>query len=429
MLRKETATDHVDFLVHTLNDLGWKINSGKSQLVPDVSCSFIGFDICSQGVNGPWIKVMQSKVRKLKSAIRRALSLNLLSARQLARIAGQCIAMTKAVLPARLLLRNIYRTIASKRDWQSMLFLDKHCREDLHWWLCALDQWNGAPLNLKSPDLQITVDASSYGWGAAITGTEFEASGTWSKDISFRHSNYRELLAVLLALKSFQCQTRGKAVQILSDNITTVAYVNHLGGKDREFTDLTKTIFMQCQDNQVQLQIKHLAGVLNERADRLSRQVSPYEWMLHPQIFKMIDSMWGRHTIDRFASWRTAQIAKYNSYFSDPGTAAVDALAQPWRGENNFINPPFHLLSRVLQKLIAEEATATIIAPWWPNQPWFRSILRHSIRPPFQIKNSPNIMLKCTSKPEPWKNWSWRIFAWRVSGKGNSEKSCGVKKP
>ena len=37
--------------------------------------------------------------------------------------------------------------------------------------------------------------------------------------------------------------------------------------------------------------------------------------------------------------------------------------------------PPFALISRCLEKLLAERASAVVIAPVWPNQTWFPKLL------------------------------------------------------
>ena len=48
------------------------------------------------------------------------------TARHLARIAGQCVAMAEVILPAKLLLPNVYRLIAHKMSWQKNI--DSHHR-------------------------------------------------------------------------------------------------------------------------------------------------------------------------------------------------------------------------------------------------------------------------------------------------------------
>ena len=49
-------------------------------------------------------------------------------------------------------------------------------------------------------------------------------------------------------------------------------------------------------------------------------------------------------------------------------------MARSWRGENNFVNPPWTLLDQVAQKLREERASATVVAPHWPEEDWHVSL-------------------------------------------------------
>ena len=55
-------------------------------------------------------------------------------------------------------------------------------------------------------------------------------AGFWDTNMSLAPSNARELTAVIMAVLSFREELAGKAVQILTDNISTEAYIMHLGG-------------------------------------------------------------------------------------------------------------------------------------------------------------------------------------------------------
>ena len=104
----------------------------------------------------------------------------------------------------------------------SILWLDNSSINDLKWWLAVLDNWNSKPIIRKSIDLQIIRDASDSGWCGVCNGKE--AADPWTKPICFKSINYRELLAVFLTLKTFVHELANKCIQILSDNITTVAH-------------------------------------------------------------------------------------------------------------------------------------------------------------------------------------------------------------
>jgi hypothetical protein len=426
MCNDDVLTDHREFVVQTLTDLGFEINFDKSDVAGGYCIQYIGFNVHTGG-KVPWITIPKPRIHKLKKDIRHCLKKGFVKARFLARIAGQCVSMCKAVLPGKLLLRNIYRLLGTRIAWNSVLALDCKSVEDLDWWLRALPAWNGAPLQVKAVDIQIETDASGSGWGAACGGKE--ASGIWSLDMQHKPSNYRELMAVHMAILSFKDMLKHKVVQVLSDNITTVAYLNHLGGHCIELSNLAQAIWCTTNSLNITLKAKFLAGNQNYHADRLSRLASHYEWMLDPDLFHIINRMWGPFSIDRFASFLTKQIPRYNSQFCDPLSVGVDALAQKdWGTENNFVNAPFRLIPQILTKIQAHQAEATIIAPWWPSQPWFNKLLSMTIATPLHIPQTRGSFIQWGPVIEPLKNLRWKIFAFRICGKIDSGMRVGVKR-
>ena len=114
MVRQLVCQQQKAFTLTTLQTLGWHPNWDKCNLEESTTATFVGFNIDSNTDNGPWLKVLPSKLRKLKRAIIQIFHRQYVSVRSLARVAGQCIAMTKAIIPGKLLLRNIYRCIATK---------------------------------------------------------------------------------------------------------------------------------------------------------------------------------------------------------------------------------------------------------------------------------------------------------------------------
>lgn len=398
-------------LLQTLENLGWIINLEKSSLNPETSKEYIGYKITTEGQ--PLLKIPNTRIRKLKRSLVGVLQKTHATARLLARIAGQCIAMTKAIIPGKLLLRNLYRLIAKKQTWDDLLEIDQATRQDLIWWKEAVHTWNGTPITVGHIDCQIETDASESGWGAVLG--DQTAAGFWNVRLSRKHSNYREMMAILLALKTFK-SIQGKSVQVLTDNISAVAYINHLGGPSKELTQLASAIWTEAHNRSMTVTAKHLAGVNNVAADQLSRLSDKYEWKLHPRLFAYIDKSWGPHTIDRFATLANAQLRAFNSLYAEPFTTGVDALAQTdWAENNNFVNAPFRLIPQILDLVQTQKAAATIIAPLWRAQPWFQRLQNLSICPPLKLPKH-NAYLPHRTKPEPHRNKKWAIYAWRVSG-------------
>ena len=70
--------------------------------------------------------------------------------------------------------------------------------------------------------------------------------------------------------------------------------------------------------------------------------------------------------MDRFATWANRLLPRFNSAVDEPHAEALDALAQTdqhWRGENNWVHPPFSQLEAVVSKLQRSGAAATVVAP------------------------------------------------------------------
>ena len=412
------STDHVDLVVHTLDDLGLVINVNKSDLTVSKRKEYIGYIIDTDGPEGiPWIYIPEKRIKRLKKDIRRWLNSGQLGARQVASIIGQCSAMCRSVIPGKLKLRSLHRLLATKQNWCDKITLDFDGEDCLYWWLQAIDNWNGCPVKVATIDTQIFCDSSNIGWGAVLIDGELEASGAWSREESSLHINMKEMLAIQYSLLSFAPQIQGKVIQYMSDSVTTVAYIANMGGPIKHLSDLAEQIWATSIAMGVTLKILHLAGSLNDWADMLSRLPTHYEWMLHPNLFQLLEETWGPHSIDRFATHITTQLPCYNSRFHDPYTHGVDALAQAdWSYHNNYVNPPFRLLNKVIDVIVKHHAVATIIAPWWRGHRFLHRLQALSMTTPIPLPVSRQTLVLMGPQAEPLKNPKWRLYAWRICG-------------
>ena len=142
---------------------------------------FIGY-IIDTAKNGKavWIEIPKSRIRSVKHNIGRALKHKHLSARGLAKIAGQLVSMTKAVVPTKLMLRNVYRLLGTKKSWSDCLVLDEGSLKDLQWWFRNLSAWNGRFVaTTQEKCIQIATDASGLAWGGLLVNTGQQAQGSW----------------------------------------------------------------------------------------------------------------------------------------------------------------------------------------------------------------------------------------------------------
>lgn len=220
-------------------------------------------------------------------------------------------------------------------NWDSPLLLNGLTKDDLTRWYHALESWKGRPIKIKPVEAQLITDASQTGWGAVLNGKQ--AIGYRDKQVALIPLNYRESLAILLAIKAFENDLKCK-----NDKCYLTRLRCYLGGPIPCLGALASAAWITTCELGIKLSAKHLEGKENVHADHLSRLSPHYKWQLHPRLFKFLDRIWVPHTIDRFASFRNAHLPLCNTRYFDLSSGGVDALAYlDWAYHNNFVNAPF----------------------------------------------------------------------------------------
>jgi hypothetical protein len=108
-------TDSLDGVLQTLQDVGYIVNMEKSSLTPETMKVYIGFVVDTMGESGhPEIWVSPPHVRKLRAGIKRLRTGVVCSARQLARVLGQCVSMSPAVAFGKVMLRQCYSLLKTR---------------------------------------------------------------------------------------------------------------------------------------------------------------------------------------------------------------------------------------------------------------------------------------------------------------------------
>ena len=77
-----------------------------------------------------------------------------------------------------------------------------------------------------------------------------------------------------------------------------------------------------------------------------------------------------------------------------PEANTINAFNISWQQYNNiYMFPPFSCLGRALRKCCQEGTPATVIAPIWPSQPWFATLLRLSTQAPRLLPRHPSTLV------------------------------------
>ena len=115
--------------------------------------------------------------------------------------------------------------------------------------------------------------------------------------------------------------------------------------------------------------------------DRLSRAPpDSSDRKLDPALFDRPRVRWSLK-VDLFASSWNKQLEQFLSWGQQAGAITMGALSIDWAGRDAYAFPPFCLVQKCLMKTMKGQAQLTLIAPYWPAQPWFPSLLEMASEP------------------------------------------------
>ena len=154
------------------------------------------------------------------------------------------------------------------------------------------------------------------------------------------------------------------------------ARIVQLGSMHFDLHLLASDIFSFCYNYGINLEIDWVPRSLNDKADYLSKIVDFDDWEVVPEIFQFLNSRWGPHTVDCFATFYNFKVPRFFSRFWNPGSSGVDAFFQTWQGENCWVVPPVVLLSKVLRFMSLSRAQGTLVLPYWPSAPFWPLLVR-----------------------------------------------------
>ena len=213
---------------------------------------------------------------------------------------------------------------------------------------------------------------------------------------------HKELLGVLLALRSLQAELRNKRICLFVDATATVCYLVRWGGRSSRLTQLVRQIWGVCARWGIRIvQVSHISGdkMISAGVDALSRpakfarkcEVDRDDWRLLDCAFEQVQelslSVFGSPTtVDRMASRANTKLPRFNSISAvDPDSECFSAFGSNWavtRGEHievSYCFPPFRLVPRVIQHIQECKARAVLVVPYWPSQSWWVALWQMAV--------------------------------------------------
>ena len=259
------------------------------------------------------------------------------------------------------------------------LDLSREVMKDVEWWL-SQEPRNTNTHHLRSPpfDLVIHTDASLLGWGQQQTTPPSGDAGAQRShsNISMYWSSKQHILQSRLS------QGIGNHQRLISTCASTTPQRWHIstrGGGGGTHSPSLSAIALELWSYVLKIRswvtATHIPGILD--ADTASRQ-------LFPDISENSGSVLspGGRSVCIKANPPGRELCLQ---ISRSGAIAVDAFLQDWSRWKSFIHPPVNLLLRIVKKIRDEGASALVIAPNWPNVPWYPQLAQMLVDYPLQL--------------------------------------------
>ena len=369
-----TCSEHVEYTINFIKNLGFSF-SDKSAPIPNQVLRHLGFVLNSKSMT---VSLAEDKKGKLQSLLTHMLRTTFCSIRDLAKLIGSLVATFPAVPYGPVFYRHmeISKTQSLKLhafNFDRRMIITSPCKVELTWWLNE-GIHSSKSLTLTNPNVFLTTDASTAGWGAHLSTSEF-TQGFWSPQEQLLHINVLELRAVLMGLANLCHGLQHCHILIQIDNTTAVSYINNMGGTHSvKCNSVAKDIIMWAKQRNIWLTATHIVGKDNNWADRLSRKINDnLEWTITQEAFNQLCAQKeiGLPTVDLFASCLNHKLPKYVSIYPDASAMFINAFAFQWEGYV-YLFPPFNLIGRVLNKVQQDKLSkALLICPHWVTQPWY----------------------------------------------------------
>ena len=275
----------------------------------------------------------------------------------------------------------------------------------------------GVPLKIDPPSHSMFTDASHTGWGACGTGGTSVSLSMDRRPVSVPHQCVRDEGNISVSSTS-PANRKNTTVLVSTDNTTVVAYLRHQGGtQSPELCLETWGILHMCLKHNIQLLVKHILGRFNTLGDRMSRIDKPIttEWSLDQGIANRIFQIIGYPSIDLFATRLNYRLPLYVSPIPDQQALSIDALTMDWKRIHTYAFPPFHLIPAVINKILSPLCKVLLIAPLWPDRPWFLELLHLLVSPRVSLPVTPKLLTQLKGKISHQNPGHMQLHAWELS--------------
>ena len=366
--------------------LGILVHDKKSILQPGQRVEHLGMLVDT--VAGMF-EVTGKRVGKVVAAARQLLGdvsrhSRWVNKRDLAKFTGLAQSTRLGVPYCMLYLREMYNCFATCPGWGSLtrVRLTHQAVRDLRWWAGVANRVLRAELSPPPARALLTTDASSSAWGAVLRHPELpgpqSTRGAFVGPLRAAHITLKELTAVRLGVLSWASLLHGQVLQLHSDNQPVVDVLTQRASRSPALMAEIRQLQRELDRHGIHFLKPCWVPTHENEADHLTRLLDRDDWKINPAVYRHLERVVGRHSLDGFATAANRQCRQFIAGRPQPGALAVDFFATPpavMHGHRLWLNPPWSELDNLTTWLERNHVPATVIAPLWPAQPWYPRLM------------------------------------------------------
>ena len=401
---KEATEAQAATLIQKMTDLGITVNQEKSMSQAATQFKYVGHHI---NLSTNKLTPLQEKAHQSIQAAKHQLKSQKTTPRYLASLAGNLIDATKSNAGLQGLPQQLMKAAAQavqvnykaqghwdkRKCWNTSTWKDKipNLQVILKECLAGLQQ----PIHrtFRSQDNQVwtlQTDASDRGWGASLT-LKGQERGTcaqvWGPHHQALHITHREALASALAVENMIHLIPAGTKVTLQTDATSTAWGWKKGSKNRAMNNIIAPAVKALHMKNIHPTAEHIPGQTNRRADWLSRNPDPKNYQLDTKIYNQMCRKYKFHPeVDLFATKWNKQCKQYCSWRLDRKSLG-NAFQLQWTQHKYWLNPPWEMINKVLDKAIKEHTRALVCLPMWQTAHWWPKLQRIMATTPTIIKH------------------------------------------
>ena len=217
------ADFHFNSFLALAKHLGLRLSTTEGHVSPPGPvCTALGLEY---NLDANTISLPKDKVVALSDLLREWLDKPKASQKELASLAGKLLNASNVLFVGRLFVNRVLATKRRAAKFSHKIYLEESFRDDIQWWLEAIQVRNGVSFLVQDATVEISLDASSNGWangapgiGAYHHGLHEYISVSPPPELHDLHISDLELLGHLLVARVWGSQMAHQHARILTDS-------------------------------------------------------------------------------------------------------------------------------------------------------------------------------------------------------------------